>query len=927
MSLSQKAKSAGGYLLTGTQISLQFLQSFDSLIPVPFVQVAIGASCQLITIAQAIQSNVKSAGLLADRVIAIMLVILTPLERREAKDISDDLKTSLSRLTKDLCAIEIDAQRIKKRTDTTHIPSIIKATLNYGDNADSLRLAQIAIMVKDVGMGVQGVQNGVKEVHLDVKDIQTAVHGIANRIAAHEHSLPSTAIPPKAELIYGRHNDIEDIVSRILAHPATRYGVLGPGGIGKTSVVSAVMQHPDTVKHLGSRRYWAPCEQASSLELLQGILSKAFRIEDGSSDRMQAILSLVEADTRQHLIVLDTVCTLSGVSNLTILITMRGSLPETTRMRWTLPELSPLAGLSPDAARRLFTQVSAGSGSDPALDSLLAALDYVPLAVTLMAKVGSEGETPTELLDRWRKEGTELVHERGGDRRTSVSKSIELSLRSNLTENNPDALVLLSVLVVLLDGARPDIIPGLVPSIPSPSKARAVLVRASLVYTGVQHQFSVSSPHILSPQALEEIILEEVLLHVLRYRPSIPAVEAAYRFSYYLYWTSPRSNVILVAVETLKDLGSQYWLAWCLALLGDIRLKQNQHDDAESHAKSSRQVALEAGIGGLAARCLGSLADIEGARNRYDEARHTSKEAQTEYTEFGDKAGALRCLVAIADMDTTQGRFRTARIAYQSALEQENQRGDSFQFAYCQSKLAGIDCAQGYYDDARTGAQEALVELERLSSTSHAAQCLSYLARIDLGQEHYDDARVAAEKARQEFDRLGDRNKVIVCCLVLVKANIGQERYDDARTLLLAAKAEGAESVESSLSWGQLYQRLGQFAEARSALREARSEFEKYGHEHATAEYLMDGRLHDSRCALKEAEREFERMGMRKEITGCKTSLGEIDLKEGWYNEARANLEQARGVFEEMGTMTSLARCISLLDDVPSTVIEETIQT
>ncbi|KAG8878819.1 hypothetical protein FRB97_002187 [Tulasnella sp. 331] len=714
-------------------------------------------------------------------------------------------------------------------------------------------------MVKDVGMGVQGVQNGVKEVHLEVKDIQTAVHGIANRIAAHEHSLPSTAIPLKAELFYGRHNDIEDIVSRILAHPATRYGVLGPGGIGKTS----------------------------------GILSKAFRIEDGSSDRMQAILSLVEADTRQHLIVLDTVCTLSGVSNLTILITMRGSLPETTRMRWTLPELSPLAGLSPDAARRLFTQVSAGSGSDPALDSLLAALDYVPLAVTLMAKVGSEGETPTELLDRWRKEGTELVHERGGDRRTSVSKSIELSLRSNLTENNPDALVLLSVLVVLLDGARPDIIPGLVPSIPSPSKARAVLHRSS----------KVTHPSFLGDiqaQALEEIILEEVLLHVLRYRPSIPAVEAAYRFSYYLYWTSPRSNVILVAVETLKDLGSQYWLAWCLALLGDIRLKQNQHDDAESHAKSSRQVALEAGIGGLAARCLGSLADIEGARNRYDEARHTSKEAQTEYTEFGDKAGALRCLVAIADMDTTQGRFRTARIAYQSALEQENQRGDSFQFAYCQSKLAGIDCAQGYYDDARTGAQEALVELERLSSTSHAAQCLSYLARIDLGQEHYDDARVAAEKARQEFDQLGDRNKVIVCCLVLVKANIGQERYDDARTLLLAAKAEGAESVESSLSWGQLYQRLGQFAEARSALREARSEFEKYGHEHATAEYLMDGRLHDSRCPLKEAEREFERMGMRKEITGCKTSLGEIDLKEGWYNEASANLEQARGVFEEM---------------------------
>lgn len=49
---------------------------------------------------QAVQSNVESAGLLTDRVNAIMLVVLTSLKGKEGKDIPVDVRDNILRLTK-----------------------------------------------------------------------------------------------------------------------------------------------------------------------------------------------------------------------------------------------------------------------------------------------------------------------------------------------------------------------------------------------------------------------------------------------------------------------------------------------------------------------------------------------------------------------------------------------------------------------------------------------------------------------------------------------------------------------------------------------------------------------------------------------------------------------------------------------------------
>lgn len=255
----------------------------------------------------------------------------------------------------------------------------------------------------------------------------------------------------------------------------------------------------------------------------------------------------------------DVLCALSAFPHLAILLTMRGTLPGVGRVKWSTPALPPLAGLPVKASRDLYVDIDPKADSDVALEELLSELDQMPLAVTLMAKVGSEGDTPTQLLKKWGSRGTDAIDETGGDRRTSVSLSIELSLRSNLMKKNPAALQLLSVLALLPAGVRNDALETLVPAIIDPTKARAILLRTSLVYSRIEtDSLNVLSPirsyiahhHPVTPElwqgaygfcfvyvqqhsrddealAAEEVNLETVLAHALQHDPSETSLDAA----------------------------------------------------------------------------------------------------------------------------------------------------------------------------------------------------------------------------------------------------------------------------------------------------------------------------------------------------------------------------------------------------------------
>ena len=131
--------------------------------------------------------------------------------------------------------------------------------------------------------------------------------------------------------------------------------------------------------------------------------------------------------------------TISSYPKVSILITMRGELRPCPTIRWTLPYLTPLKPLSLDAARRTFVDINPEVINDPHVDDLLQMLDCVPLAVTIIASLSTLDETPLELMDRFKKERSSLIH-LSNDRLQSVDYSASISLTTPQMKANPEAV-------------------------------------------------------------------------------------------------------------------------------------------------------------------------------------------------------------------------------------------------------------------------------------------------------------------------------------------------------------------------------------------------------------------------------------------------------------------------------------------------------
>ncbi|KIM71266.1 hypothetical protein PILCRDRAFT_17220 [Piloderma croceum F 1598] len=135
---------------------------------------------------------------------------------------------------------------------------------------------------------------------------------------------------------------------------------------------------------------------------------------------------------------------------------MRGTVPPPDIM-WT--HFESLPPLSPPDAKSMFLainqSINIGDGKDEHLDMLLAEMDYVPLAVRLLANV-CIGFSPQYMLARWRKEQTAMLctHKVTPGKLESIEVSISLSLATLEITSHPEAVQLLSILCQLPDGLQ-----------------------------------------------------------------------------------------------------------------------------------------------------------------------------------------------------------------------------------------------------------------------------------------------------------------------------------------------------------------------------------------------------------------------------------------------------------------------------------------
>ncbi|KAJ7813633.1 hypothetical protein B0H13DRAFT_2368582 [Mycena leptocephala] len=295
-------------------------------------------------------------------------------------------------------------------------------------------------------------------------------------------------LPACPKMLHGRDSELKDLLDSLLCDPA-RVAILGPGGMGKTTLAMAAL-HDDAIIEKYNLRHFISCESSTNCGDLVTHIGLHLGLDVASSPLSKAIVQHFR-QCGPCLVVLDNFETPWEAPCV-------AGYRARSRTAWegemeSAVSLSPGASF-PSASRQIFVEVAdePGSGEELAFDHLLDLTGSLPLAVSLMANVASfEGYSST--LARWQTENTSLLSE-GHDKRSNLEKSIAHSLSSPRISSSPHAKNLLSLLSLLPDGIRPqDILAGKVP-IRDVLNCQSVLLGTSLAYMDVKGRLHTLSP-------------------------------------------------------------------------------------------------------------------------------------------------------------------------------------------------------------------------------------------------------------------------------------------------------------------------------------------------------------------------------------------------------------------------------------------------
>ncbi|KAJ7452870.1 hypothetical protein FB451DRAFT_1373979 [Mycena latifolia] len=321
----------------------------------------------------------------------------------------------------------------------------------------------------------------------------TSIRGSSFNTSSGSFSL----LPASPKIFHGRDSELNDLINSLLMDSA-RVAVLGPGGMGKTTLAMAALHHAAMVDKY-NLRHFVSCESAATVGDLLLIIGLYLGLET-SNQLARAVIRYFE-ESGPCLLVLDNFETaweppesrgeieeflslLADVPTLTLLRCLdhyaRGGTAWQGEMDSTIsPTLEPL---DPSASRQIFAEVADGPeiGEESALEELIDLSGSLPLAISLMASVAAfEGYTST--LSRWKVKNTTLLSD-GHDKHSNLEMSIDLLLGSPRISASPDAKNLLSLLSILPDGITDeDLIISKVP-LPNVAQSKSSLLRTSMAY-------------------------------------------------------------------------------------------------------------------------------------------------------------------------------------------------------------------------------------------------------------------------------------------------------------------------------------------------------------------------------------------------------------------------------------------------------------
>ena len=666
-------------------------------------------------------------------------------------------------------------------------------------------------------------------------------------------SIPPGELPPPApRACFGRDELIERIVC--LAENLTPFALIGPGGIGKTSIALTVLHHDRIKGQFGNDRWFIRCDRFPAS--LNRFLSQLSRVTGAGIENPEDLTPLRPfLSSRKMIIFLDNaeslldpqgtdareiytvVEELSQFETICLGITSRISIIPRYCKRLVIPTLSLQS-----ACDTFYDIYDNGSRSD-IIGNLLKQLDFHALSIVSLATIASQNMWNYGRLAReWNAYHTEILQK---DHNEGLTTTIELSLASpTFRELGPIARDVLGVVAFFPQGINENSLDWLFPTIPDRSDVFNKLSVLSLT-----HQrdgfITMLAPFrdYLRPKdptsfpllhAVKEQYFSRLSVHV---DPDKPGFEEA------RWITSEDENVEhLLNVFTSTDVNSASAWDACAYFMRHLSWHK------------PRLVVLGPKIEGLP----------------------------------DDHRSKPRCLFELSRLFDSVGHFVQGKRLLTHTLNLWKERGDDLQVAQTLRFLSNTNRLLGLHKEGIAQAEEAFGIYERFDNVVGQAQSLQHLAWLLYGDNQLDAAETAASQAIDLFLSKGEQ--FLVCRCYRALGNICQS---------MGKTEEAIDHFETALRLGFPFswhdeQSRNHYSLARLFLGENRFDNARVHVERAKSYALNDpyllgcamelqARLWYKQRRLKDAKSEalratdtFERLGATKELKYCRRILRNI---------------------------------------------------
>jgi tetratricopeptide (TPR) repeat protein len=604
---------------------------------------------------------------------------------------------------------------------------------------------------------------------------------------------------PAVGRLLGRDRELDSLVGALEAGGPVL--VLGPAGIGKSTLCRAVLRQAATPAS-GLAGWFIRCDGLTDSEAVVGAIGRElamvpgpnllYRLLDGlASTPGVLVLDNAEAPWQADTARLEELLEeLADIDVLRLAVAMRLGVPP-IRPSWA--HVERVGPLEPEPAAALFATIAGMSNDVDSVASLIAAVDRVPLAIELLAYAARTEPSLDRLAKRWWLERAALLDRGVGaaDPRLSVPASVELSWKGafmGVDAQRVGALLALApagLSLVDLDRAVPD----------GAARGAARLRQQALAFDDGERlrMLAPIREHIAAHHpprdddrdrlldlwerlavtdlkavgrdgggvVAQQLAVEAPNIEVgIAKLVALGRVEAAGRAAvglatYYLFSGAPVGRGLQLVMDAAHSADNASTLAETSRHAALLAMYRSEPDTARLLLDRSLTLSRRLGDALAEAHCLRNLGELLQMLGEVVDSREYLQEALRHYQDIEFELGVADCYERLGELEGVDSHVAARRL-FGEAMQIYGTIGHRRGAANCLIGLGKLDFQESMIENARELVNQALPICEDVGYPEGEASCYLMLGRIDVAENVYGAARSNLTRALSLFEQLGD---------------------------------------------------------------------------------------------------------------------------------------------------------------------------